>query len=74
VLAAALPFIVPKPAKKRSGNLTSSSAKPINSHTPVGSVKKAAKRATPSIEVAPVEAMKALDIYAALWTMPRKYL
>ena len=61
-------FIVPKPARKRSGNLTSSrSAKPI-SHTHVASVKKAAKRATPSIEVVLVEATKALDIYNAFWT------
>ena len=70
MLAAAIPSIVPKPAKERAGNLTSSSAKPIN-HTLVGSVKKVATRATPSIEAAPVEAIKALDIYTASWTMPR---
>jgi hypothetical protein len=62
VLAAAiLPFTAPKPAKKKNGDLTSSSAKPI-SHTPVGSVKTPVKRATPSIAAVPVEAIKALDI------------
>jgi hypothetical protein len=61
VLAAAIPFTVPKPAKKRDGDLTSSSAKPI-SHTPVGSVKTPAKQATPSIAAVHVEVIKALDI------------
>jgi hypothetical protein len=73
VLAAAIPFIVPTPAKKKAGNLTSSIAKPI-SHTRVGYVKKAAKRTTLCIEAAPVEAIKASDIYIALWTMPRNDL
>jgi hypothetical protein len=73
VLASAISFIVPALAKKRTGDLTSSSAKPI-SRTRVGSVKKAAKRATPSTEVVPVEGIKALDIYTVLWTMPREDL
>jgi hypothetical protein len=73
VLAAAIPFIVPVLAKKRTGNLTNSSAKPI-SRTRVGSVKKVAKRATPSTEVVPVEGIKALDTYTALWTISREDL
>jgi hypothetical protein len=74
VLAAATPFIVPALAKKQRLEISQTRMQSLVSRTHVGSVKKAAKRATPSTEVVPVEAIKALDIYTALWTMPREDL